>query len=550
MGSGGSPLRRTGEALIPQLPTITVVTPWEILGSISGVSMTLVSSWVWTSMKPGARVRPSASMMFEAVQGGDGPREAMRPFAMATSAIWASQPVPSSTFALRIMVSQFMRADSDYRLCFARMRGADGGGGDMALVGEDLIGPLNKGIGALEQDASAEHIAGRGWNLLREDLSLPTAVLYRDKIEHNLRWMQRFIDAYGVKLAPHGKTTMAPKLFDMQLKGGAWGITLATAHQVQVAHTHGVRRVLMANQLVGRENIRMVADMVADPEFEFYCLVDSAANVDQLGAYFRERGLRLKVLVELGMVGGRCGVRDNAQLGGVMNALEQWGDVIDLGGVELYEGVLKEEEFIRAFLRRACDTTKWMVQEALVKRTPALISGAGSAWYDVVAEEFASAGFGDAVEIVLRPGCYLTHDVGNYEMQQQRILNSNSIAREMGSGLVPALHIWAYVQSIPEPELAVVGMGRRDAAFDSGLPRPALHYRSGDAEPRPTPPHWETTKLMDQHGYLRIEPGDDVRIGDMVGFNISHPCLTFDEWRVLAIVDEQYDVVDVVKTYF
>ena len=154
------------------------------------------------------------------------------------------------------------------------------------------------------------------------------------------------------------------------------------------------------------------------------------------------------------------------------------------------------------------------------------------------------------MEIVLRPGCYLTHDVGNYEVQQQRILKSNPVAREMRSGLVPALHIWAYVQSIPEPELAVVTMGRRDAAFDSGLPAPALHFRPGSAEPRATPAHWEMTKLMDQHGYLKVAPGDDVRVGDMVGFNISHPCLTFDKWRVLAVVDEKYDVVDLVKTYF
>jgi len=411
---------------------------------------------------------------------------------------------------------------------------------------EETIGPLNKGIGALKE----VQIASCGWNLLREDVSLPAAVLYRDKIAHNLRWMQSFIDTYGVKLAPHGKTTMAPKLFEIQLEGGAWGITLATAHQVQVAYAHGVRRVLMANELVGRRNMEVIADIVADPKFEFYCLVDSLANIDQLGRYFQERGLRLKVLLELGVMGGRCGVRDDAQLSGVIKALERWRGTVDLCGVELYEGVLKDEENIRAFLRRGCDVTKQLLRERMFEHTPALISGAGSAWYDVVAEEFAAAGFGDAAEIVLRPGCYLTHDVGNYETQQQRILESNPVARNMRSGLVPALHVWAYVQSIPEPELAVVAMGRRDAAFDSGLPRPALHYRPGEKEPRTTPPNWETTKLMDQHGFLKIAAGDDVQVGDMLGFNISHPCLTFDKWRVLAVVDEKYDVVDVVKTYF
>jgi D-serine dehydratase len=106
------------------------------------------------------------------------------------------------------------------------------------------------------------------------------------------------------------------------------------------------------------------------------------------------------------------------------------------------------------------------------------------------------------------------------------------------------------VQSIPENELAVVGMGRRDAAFDSGLPTPALHFRPGDVEPRQCPSHWDTSKMMDQHAYLKVAAGDDVRVGDMVGFNISHPCLTFDKWRTLPILDERYNVVDVVQTYF
>jgi D-serine dehydratase len=415
---------------------------------------------------------------------------------------------------------------------------------------ERLIGSLNKGLGSMKVNSSAEEIVKLGWNLLREDLSLPAAVLYRDRLQHNLGWMQRFMDAYKVRLAPHGKTTMAPRLFQMQLETGAWGITLASAHQTMVAHAHGVHRVLMANELVGRQNMQIIANLLGDPAFEFYCLVDSAAGVEILGEFFSALGLRLNVLLELGVMGGRCGVRDDAQLEQVLGALAHWGKTIRLCGVELYEGVLKEEKEIRALMQRACDVTRTLLKRNAFARGPALLSGAGSAWYDVVAEEFAAADFGDAVEIVLRPGCYLTHDVGNYETQQKRILASNPIARKMRSGLVPALHIWAYVQSIPEDKLAVVTMGRRDAAFDSGLPTPALHFRPGWDEPIATTAHWETTKMMDQHAYLKIGAGDDLRVGDMVGFNISHPCLTFDKWRTLPILDELYNVVDVVQTYF
>ena len=409
---------------------------------------------------------------------------------------------------------------------------------------------LNKGLGFLDRALEAKEIARRGWNLLHEDLSLPSAVLYQDRLLNNLHWMQQFIAAYGVKLAPHGKTTMAPRLFQMQLEAGAWGITLATAHQALVAHTHGVRRVLMANELVGKENMAIVARLLEDPGFEFYCLVDSAAQIDQLGTFFSARRQCLRVLLELGVDGGRTGVRNEEQLQSALDALSRWPKSVSLCGIEIYEGVLDDEGSIREFLQHTVTITKKLISEGRFQHAPVLLSGAGSAWYDVVAEVFASANFSDAVEIILRPGCYLTHDVGAYRKAQARIQQHNPIAHRMTSGLLPALHLWAYVQSVPETEKAIIGMGKRDAAFDAGLPCPALHFRPGDAAPKAAPAHWTLTKMMDQHAYLQIAAKDDLRVGDMIGFDISHPCLTFDKWRTIPVLNADYQVIDIVQTFF
>ncbi len=409
---------------------------------------------------------------------------------------------------------------------------------------------MNKGLGFVQDSVDAVDIRGLGWNLLREDLSLPCAVLYQDRLRHNLHWMQQFINAYGVRLAPHGKTTMAPRLFEMQLQSGAWGITLATAHQTMVAHSHGVRRVLMANQLVGKENMAIIARLLRDSGFEFYCLVDSAAQIEQLGRHFSAQGLRLHVLIELGVMGGRGGVRNEEQLHSALAALSRWNDALALDGVEIYEGVLHDEDSIRTFLEHAVATTARLAAEGRFQRTPALLSGAGSAWYDVVAEVFASAKLADAVEIVLRPGCYLTHDAGAYREAQEKILERNPIARRMKSGLLPALQVWACVQSVPEPDKAIIAMGKRDAAFDSGLPIPAQFFRPGSPAPGAPPPHWTVTRMMDQHAFLRIGAEDDVRVGDMIGFDICHPCLTFDKWRTLVVVDEKYNVVEIIPTFF
>lgn len=412
------------------------------------------------------------------------------------------------------------------------------------------ISHLNKGLGFLERALGRKDIASLDWNLLREDLSLPTAVLYQDRLLHNRDWMQKFINAYGVQLAPHGKTTMAPRLFELQLQGGAWGITLATAHQTLVAYQHGIRRILMANQLIGKENMAIIARLLQDPNFTFYCLVDSADQINQLGSFYSKQGQRLQVLLELGVMGGRSGIRDEEQLRSALIALSHWNNTLALCGVEIYEGVLDEESSIRAFLQRTVDVTRTLAQEGRFHSAPILLSGAGSAWYDMVAEVFSAAGLDEDVQIILRPGCYLTHDVGVYQKAQAEIQQRNPIAHRMSSSLLPALQIWAYVQSVPEIGKAIIAMGKRDVAFDAGLPTPAQHFRPGDTAPKAVPAHWSLTKMMDQHAYLKIADQDNLRVGDMISFDISHPCLTFDKWRSLAVLDTQYQVIDVVQTFF
>ena len=408
--------------------------------------------------------------------------------------------------------------------------------------------PTGKGLG--QGATSAEAVGAAGWSVLGGDVSLPVAVLKDTALRHNLDWMARFIGAYGVDLAPHGKTTMSPELFAMQLEAGAWGITLATAPQVRDAYRHGVRRVLMANQLVDRANMAIIAALLRDPGFAFCCLVDSAVNADALGAFFAAQGQRLRLLLEIGVAGGRTGVRDDAQAREVVAAIARWPQSLALVGVETYEGVLKDEAGVRALLRRTVATLQWLRADGAFAEPRVLLSGAGSAWYDVVAEEFAQAARDATVRVLLRPGCYLSHDVGAYREAATRIHASNPVARRMAEGLRPALQLWACVQSRPEPARAIVGLGKRDAAFDAGLPVPALRYRAGDAAPTPVPAHWRLDAIMDQHAFLSVEADDDVRVGDLLCFDISHPCLTFDKWRHLLRVDDDLRVTGLVHTYF
>ncbi|HLS19224.1 MAG TPA: hypothetical protein VK090_05380, partial [Paracoccaceae bacterium] len=145
------------------------------------------------------------------------------------------------------------------------------------------IGELTKGLPPTSPGLEIDEIGRQRWNLLRGDLPLPVAVLRQSALERNEEWMRAFREHMGVRLAPHAKTTMSPQLIQRQLDSGCWAITVATVHQIRTCRQFGIQRIILANQLIGRREIDYVlSELKRDPEFEFYCLVDSIAGVGML----------------------------------------------------------------------------------------------------------------------------------------------------------------------------------------------------------------------------------------------------------------------------
>jgi len=391
-------------------------------------------------------------------------------------------------------------------------------------------------------------------NLLEEDLPLPAAVVYQSRLENNLHWMQRFAEQNGVLLCPHGKTTMTPDFFRRQLDAGAWGITLATVPQVQAAAESGVPRVLMANQLVGKANMASISQLLSDG-LDYYCLVDSPDNVRALNDFFATQGQTLKVLLEIGVPGGRCGCRTTEQVEAVLSALEK-APALQLAGVETYEGVIHgddPEALVREHLLEVRDICQSLYQQGRFSTDTVILTGAGSAWYDVVMDVFGPVREQTGEQRilpVLRPGCYLIHDQGIYWDAQSRIMARLPRDCQPGGDLASSLEVWAYVQSVPEPGVAILTLGKREVAFDAGLPQPVLHYRPGDTEPRRAPALWQVDHIMDHHSRLRLPDDADVRVGDVIALSTSHPCLTFDKWRQLLVIDDDYQLLRRVDTRF
>jgi D-serine dehydratase len=428
------------------------------------------------------------------------------------------------------------------------------GGLALSSLEEQVLQPGVKGlpiITPLRQGA----IGVQGWNVLHGDTSFPVAVLKTSALRHNLAWMRAFCERHGVLLAPHGKTTMSPQLFGAQLANGAWGITLANAVQVQVAHRFGVRRVLIANQLVARSDVRAVLQLLHDdPDFECMVLADSLAGVARLAeeAAAAPVARPLNVLVELGLSGKRAGCRTPDEAMTVARAVAGAPGLL-LAGFEGYEGLLSEVAEVEEFIGKLCALVLEADDEGLFGAPEILVSAGGSSYFDLVAHGFKRLhGLSRPLCPVLRSGCYLTSDHGMYRSHLRQLDEREGVPA--GEGLRPALEIWSVVQSRPEPTLAILTMGKRDASHDAGLPLPLWSHRPGPGAPQALPAGCEIVKMNDQHAYLRLPEGSAagaaLAVGDLVGCGISHPCTTFDRWPLLLAVDDDYVVRGALNTFF
>lgn len=388
----------------------------------------------------------------------------------------------------------------------------------------------------------------------------PLTVLDDRALRHNAATIQSWASAQGMELMPHGKTTMAPMLWRLQLDAGATGLTLATPGQVRTARSFDVDSIMLANALVAPAALALIAGELADPAFSFASWVDSVETVEAM-----ERGLEgadaplprpIDVLVELGAPGGRTGVRSPDDARDLARRVAD-SPALRLAGVAGYEGSLGHDRSaatlvaVRDYLADLLELRESVQQ--LAGDSELIVTAGGSAYLDLVADEFApaiesDAAAGRATRWILRSGAALLHDDGFYHGISPLDASRGRAGRP---ALVPAMRGYARVVSHPEPGLALLDGGKRDFPYDEGLPVPFGYASSlgGDEEPLAVA---SVTAVNDQHAFLRSDAALPVSIGDVVSLGLSHPCTAFDKRRWLPVVEHTGSdrVVDLVRTFF
>ncbi|MHB1355305.1 MAG: DSD1 family PLP-dependent enzyme [Anaerolineae bacterium] len=329
---------------------------------------------------------------------------------------------------------------------------------------------------------------------LKYTLLTPCLCLDAHLLENNIARMAAFLGDGPVRLRPHSKTHKCPTIAWLQLRAGAIGITCAKLSEAEVMAQAGIRDILIANQVVDRVKIARLASLAAYTEV--MVAVDTSENARDLAQAARQAGVTIRVLVEVEVGMGRCGVLPGEPAFLLAREISQMPG-LRFEGLMGYEGhaVMITDKAQRVEVAHTAMGALVGTRDFLVSRgiNVSIVSGGGTGTFNITGT------FPGMTEI--QAGSYATMDA-KY--------------RSVGLDFNCALTILAQVVATRGDDLAIVDAGLKTMTSEFGMPVVIQ------------PEGWELERLAEEHGFLRRKDGKALVVGDMVELVPSHGCTTIN----------------------
>lgn len=166
-------------------------------------------------------------------------------------------------------------------------------------------------------------------------LDTPVALIDVPRMQRNIHRMQQRMDALGVRLRPHIKTSKCLPVVQAQLAAGASGITVSTLKEAEHCFAAGIQDIFYAVAMAPGKLAQALT--LRRKGCRLSLLTDSLVAAQAIVDFGRQHGERFDVWIEIDCDGHRSGVRlEDDALVGIARLLSE-GD-IQLCGVMTHAG--------------------------------------------------------------------------------------------------------------------------------------------------------------------------------------------------------------------
>jgi D-serine deaminase-like pyridoxal phosphate-dependent protein len=296
----------------------------------------------------------------------------------------------------------------------------------------------------------------------------------------------------GVGWRPHTKGIKVPAVAHRLLAAGAFGVTCAKVSEAEVMAGAGIRDILIANEVIGEVKTRRLAELCT--QADVVVAVDSAVGVAQLAGAARAAGSAPRVVIEVDVGMGRCGVAPGAGVVRLAQEVAAAG-ALRFAGVMAWEGhtaAMPDQEAKVAAIRAAVGTLVASAEACRAAGLPvSIVSCGGTGTYQTTAHlkgvTEVQAGGGIFGDVHYRDDFRVDHEC--------------------------ALTVLTTVVSRPTPQMVVTDAGFKSLSSAHGLPQP-IGLPEGQVA---------AVSLSAEHGRLRLEtPNETLRVGDLLPFIVGY----------------------------
>jgi D-serine deaminase-like pyridoxal phosphate-dependent protein len=329
-----------------------------------------------------------------------------------------------------------------------------------------------------------------------EAVETPAVLINLDAVDANIEAMAALASAAGVNLRPHAKTHKMPQIAHLQMRAGSTGVTVAKLGEAEVMAAAGIRDLFVAYPIVGNTKLERLCRLAIDGTVR--TAADSWTVVEGISQAASRRGLRIKVLLEVDLGFGRCGLQTPAQ------TIELAERSSRLRGVEICG--------LMGFAGQSY-AARSMKELAAIGRDEGLR-------LVEIASQLQERGIGGSeVSVGSTPTSrYAAQVPGVTEIRPGTYVFSDRTQAHLGWGGLDdcALTVLTTVVSRPKPTRAIIDVGTKGLTSDLA-PLPGFGAVVGH-------PKISVSSLTEEHGILSVLSKEDLDIGDRLEIIPNHAC--------------------------
>ncbi|OAJ94793.1 DSD1 family PLP-dependent enzyme [Vibrio bivalvicida] len=353
-----------------------------------------------------------------------------------------------------------------------------------------------------------------------EHIDTPALFIDIDAVESNLVTMQQRIDQLGLTLRPHTKAHKIPQLAQKQIEYGAQGICTSKLGEAEVMMAGGIQDILITTPIAGTKKYQRLIDLCTQyPDATLYQVIDHPQHVNAIAKLAMDKGITVKLLIEVESGQQRCGVPVGRELLALIEQIMNTPGV-HYSGIQAYSGhlqLIKGFEHRQLQARTAVTELFDYIETDLKPRglDPDIVSGGGTGTY----QAYQGLGFTE-----IQAGSYLFMDASYGSIGDETHPTQNQ-------QFVPALKVLSTVISIPAENRAVIDAGMKTLSIDLGMSavesHPDIRYQCGG----------------DEHGILHFDDNPDLKIGSTLVLTPSHCDTTLNNFDYLHVI-KQGEVIE------